>query len=620
MCGISGILRFNDLPIEETIAIKMRDAIAHRGPDSAGLWMQGRIALGHRRLSIIDLSDNASQPFTSADGRYTIIFNGEIYNYKEFVPELEKKGVKFHSASDTEVLLYLYIYYGAAMLNRLSGMWAVAIWDNVENNLFLCRDRMGVKPIYYSIYDNTLYFASEQKALFAAGVPCDIEERFLEELYYYRYIAGENTLFKNVFRLLPGHYMNITGNGKINTERYWHLGERAANINIEGSVYEWFEYNFNRSVRYRMVSDVPVGILLSGGLDSSSIAYSAAAQGYKNLDTFTIAFKEGDLNEAHLAEHLSAKLGFRSHSLFVEGDLLYDVLLKSVYAHDEPVIHQSDPHLVAIAAHSKDYVKVLLSGEGADELLGGYVRYKPLRYWNNLKLFSQFLNVPILKNTNRFSKLLRYLDGRSLDDAILLNASNFYPQGVYSEQLQESISYRKSILKEAKEYIGDDPVKQALYLDQHTYMSSLLDRNDRTTMAVGIECREPFLDANIVEGLMSLSASYFAIGKKGKYILLNSVGKNLPNEIRTFRKVGLGIPWERHLRENERFRAVLESINDSQVLNMGLFKDFDKNKIVKCFFAGDNSQRMLIRFFFFMRLWETEYFSKFQHGVVSKHL
>jgi len=612
MCGISGILSFNNTPVDKDIAIKMRDCIAHRGPDGAGLFIDKCIALGHRRLSIIDLSDNASQPFVSADGRYTISFNGEIYNYKEFIPELEKKGIKFHSSSDTEVLLYLYILYGPEMLNRLNGMWAFAIWDNVENTLFICRDRMGVKPVYYSIYNNTLYFASEQKALFAAGVPCTIEENFLNELFFYRYIAGENTLFKNVYRLLPGHYMNITADGKIDTQRYWHLGERATTHKIQENIYEWFEYNFNRSMRYRMVSDVPVGILLSGGLDSSSIAYSAAAQGYKNLDTFTISFKETDLNETHLAEQLSSELKFRSHTLLVEDDLLYDSLVKSVYAHDEPIIHQSDPHLLAIAGLSKDYVKVLLSGEGADELMGGYVRYKPLRYWNNLKLFSQFLNLPYVKNAERFRKLLRYLQNRSIDEAILLNASNFYPEETSQVLSDNSIAYRKSILNEAKEYVGSDPVKQALYLDQHTYLVSLLDRNDRTTMAVGIECREPYLDSNIVEGLMSLPASYFAIGKKGKHILLDSVGKNLPNEIRTFRKVGLGIPWERYLRDVPRYRDVLLSINDSEILNMGLFRDFDKAAIVKGFFAGDNSQKMLIRFFFFMRLWETEYYNKFK--------
>lgn len=620
MCGISGILSFNDSPVSRQVAIDMRDSIAHRGPDGAGLFINEKIALGHRRLSIIDLSDNASQPFVSPDGRYTMVFNGEIYNYKEFIPELEKKGVQFHSASDTEVLLSLYILYGTAMLNRLHGMWAFAIWDNVENSLFLCRDRTGVKPLYYAIHNNTLYFGSEQKALFTAGVPCVIQERFLEELFYYRYIAGENTLFANVFRLLPGHYMHVTSDGKITKQRYWHLGERSANTKIEGSVYDWFEYSFNRSVRYRMVSDVPVGILLSGGLDSSSIAYSAAAQGYKNLDTFTIKFQEHELNEAHLAEQLSAQLNFRSHTLQVEGDLLYDMLIKSVYSHDEPIIHQSDPHLVAIANYSKDYVKVLLSGEGADELMGGYVRYKPLRYWNNLKLASGVLRLPILKNTTRFNKLLRYLNSPSLDDAILLNASNFYPEGVYSEDLEDSIAYRRSILKEAKEYIGNDPVKQALYLDQHTYMPSLLDRNDRTTMAVGIECREPFLDVDLLEGLMSLPPSYFAIGKKGKHILLNSVGRHLPKEIQQFRKVGLGIPWDRHLRHDEPFRSILQSITDSEVLNMGIFRHFDKNKLLKRFFEGDNSQRMLIRFFFFMRLWEVEYFSKFKNGVASKHL
>ena len=611
MCGITGILRFDNTSIEESVVIKMRDSLAHRGPDGCGVFIDGNIAFGHRRLSVIDLTDNARQPFTSADGRYTITYNGEVYNYKEFIPELEARGVQFRSDSDTEVLLYMYIHYGPEMLSRLNGMWSFGIWDNAEKKLFLCRDRMGVKPMYYSNWNNALYFASEPKALFTAGVPLKLDESLFYELFIYRYIAGANTLFKNVFKLLPGHYMYVDVNGKTDTKRYWHLGKIAAKTKVEGDPYKWFQEQFNKSIRYRMVSDVPVGVLLSGGLDSSCVAASLAGQGYKGINTFTIRFLESNLNEAHLAENLAEKLGYQSHTLLVENDLLYDSLVKSIWAHDEPLIHQNDPQLVAIACYSKQYVKVLLSGEGADELMAGYIRYKPLKYWGQLKMFSLLLNLPFIKKKERIKKLNRYINNRSIDDAILLNASNFFPEEFGLSSNNGSIKYRKEMLEEAKQYAGDDPVRIALYLDQHTYMESLLMRNDRTTMAAGIECREPYLDYKLVEGLITLPISYFTKGKKGKNLLLESVGKSLPEEIRNFKKVGLGVPWERYLREQPKCREILLSVKDSEVLKMGLFAKLEKEKNIKAFFDGDNSQKLLVRFFFMMRLWEIEYFSKF---------
>ncbi|MBA3827738.1 MAG: asparagine synthase (glutamine-hydrolyzing) [Taibaiella sp.] len=613
MCGIAGLIRFDNKPINEELVTRMRDSLAHRGPDGAGTFIKRNVALAHRRLSILDLSDCASQPFTSADGRYTIIFNGEIYNYKEFIPELEEKGVKFRSTSDTEVLLYLYILYGSSMLLRLEGMWAFAIHDDADGSIFVCRDRLGVKPIYYAQWDNAWYFASEPKALFTIGVPLSVDENGLNELFFYRYIAGANTIFQGVFKILPGHFLILYADGRQTSERYWNLGERSAHVKLDADPMEWFEYNFNRSIRYRMVSDVPVGILLSGGLDSSAVAYSLASQGYKGINTFTIRFTESELNESVQAEKLAKSYGFDSHTLLVEDELLYENMVKAVWAHDEPLIHQSDPHLVAISAYSKSYVKVLLSGEGADELMGGYVRYKPLKHWDKVKAFSSLLDLPYAKDITRLHKLKRYLQNRTTDEAILLNASNFYPEEFFmnKDEAASNIYYRKQILQEAKEYMGSNYIKQVLYLDQHIYLQSLLDRNDRTTMAAGIECREPFLSSTIVEGLMSLPASYFVKDKKGKYILANSIGKQLPDYITNFKKVGLGVPWERYLRQKEEFRNVLLSIKDSNVLQMGLFKDMDKETLITQFFSGDDSQKMLIRFFFFIRLWETEYLAKF---------
>ena len=263
MCGINGILHLSNTIIDENQLLKMRDVLEHRGPDSAGFFIDKNIGLGHRRLSIIDTSSAGHQPFHSENGRYILVFNGEIYNYASFYPELESKGIKLKSGSDTEVLLKLFELYGLEMLSRLNGMFAFAIWDKEEKKLVLVRDRMGVKPLYYSFYQNTLYFASEQKALFVAGIPIQISNHGLEEYFFNRFVAGENTLYHNVNKLLPGHHMTIDANGNTKIIKWWNLKEEIQNHSPILNPKKWFEEIFFESVKLRMVSDVPLLVFYS---------------------------------------------------------------------------------------------------------------------------------------------------------------------------------------------------------------------------------------------------------------------------------------------------------------------------------------------------------------------
>jgi asparagine synthase (glutamine-hydrolysing) len=359
-----------------------------------------------------------------------------------------------------------------------------------------------------------------------------------------------------------------------------------------------------------MVSDAPVGLLLSGGLDSSSVACSLYRQDYKDIDTFTVRFRESAINESSLASDLSASYQFRSHNLLVEGKDLFDKLVTAAWSHDEPMIHSNDPHMVAISEFSKQYVKVLLSGEGADELMGGYVRHRTIKHWTFYKTVSLALSLPVAKRYARAQKLKRYINAcRNIEDAILLNASNLYPADF--GRANHLPAYRENIVKEARAFLGNDPVKAMLYLDQHTYMVSLLDRNDRSTMAAGIECREPFLDYELVEGLASLPSKYFVRGKKGKDILFNSVGRHLPEQIRQFRKIGFEVPWDRYFREDPMFREVICSIPQSDVLNKGMFRIFDKKQIIDSYLAGNDAQRALVRQLFLIKIWEDTYLKKF---------
>ena len=280
MCGICGILVHPGTALGIDTLQTMRDVIAYRGPDDSGLFAEGAIGLGSRRLAILDLSPRGHMPMVSEDGRYQMVYNGEIYNFRELRADLEARGVRFRTDTDTEVLLQLYISEGPAMLRRCNGMFALAIWDTYEQVLFLARDRLGVKPLYYALADRNFYFASEQKALFAAGCPAEFDETCWEELLYFRYVAGERTPYRNVRRLLPGHYAFVRGND-IQIHRWWAIEAQSVNdahgISRQAAI-EQFQSLFDDSIRLRRISDVPVGVLLSGGLDSGSIAATMARQ------------------------------------------------------------------------------------------------------------------------------------------------------------------------------------------------------------------------------------------------------------------------------------------------------------------------------------------------------
>lgn len=614
MCGINGILHLSSKLVDKNQLVKMRDVLAHRGPDDAGIFIEKNIGLGHRRLAIIDTSSAGHQPFYSENGRYVIVFNGEIYNYKDFYAELKDKGVALKSDSDTEVLLKLYELYGLEILPRLNGMFAFAIWDKEQKKLVLARDRMGVKPLYYSLYQSTLYFASEQKALFAAGIPIQISESGLEEYFFNRFVAGENTLYNHVNKILPGHYMTIYENGNSKTTKWWNLKEEIQNHETIANPKKWFEETFFESVRLRMVSDVPVGVLLSGGLDSGSILSSLYHQDYKNIQTFNIGFSEEKHNESYLAKNITEEYNYEYNSMKVEGDLLYDSLLESSYFQDEPLMHLNEPHLLAVSKLANAKVKVLLSGEGADELMGGYVRYKALRQPTLLKAISYLSNFNFLNNNPRFNKLLRYSKITNNSDLVLFNSTSIYPNDIhefYGEKKEPINEYRYQLLNEAKELYPNSLQRQALYFDQHTYMCSLLDRNDRCTMGASIECREPFLDQRLVAGLGTLDDNWLFSGKKGKYILKKTMQDKLPQDILNFKKIGLSVPWENQLLSNDKFKEELRNFAKSEIFSMPFLENLNGKKIVEQIEKGDKKIIPYIMPLFMLHIWQKKYFQKF---------
>ena len=615
MCGINGILHLqSQKKVDERVLTKMRDSLEHRGPDDQGLFIENNIGLGHRRLSILDVSKAGHQPFLSENGRYVMVYNGEIYNFKDFYPELKSNGFDIKTNSDTEVLLKLFELYGTKMLNRLNGMFAFVIWDKKEKKLTAIRDRMGVKPLYYSFYNETLYFASEQKALFIAGVPLKIAQNGIEEYIFNRFVAGENTMYENVQKVQAGYAMTIHESGKITSEKWWDLKKEIQNQHKIKNPVEWFRETFDESVKLRMVSDVPVGVLLSGGLDSSSILASLHHQNYKDIQTFNIGFKEKEHNESHLAKMLSEKFGYGFHTMQLEDENIYDLLVKSTYLQDEPIMHLSEPHLLAISQLAKPSVKALLSGEGADELMGGYVRYKALQHPTILSTIATIGHMDYFTSKPRYEKLSRYSKIKNDDDLVMYNGCNIYPEDIaktFGINNPPENEYRKQILEEAKYLYPNNLKRQALYFDQHTYLRSLLYRNDRCTMGASIECREPFLDQRLIIGLGSLDDKWLFTGKKGKFILKSAMEKRLPDEILKFRKIGLSAPWGDYITKIPAFKEELESFSKSDLFQMPYFRNIDATKLVKDLQKGDTRLIPYIMPLLMMHIWMKSYVDKF---------
>jgi asparagine synthase (glutamine-hydrolysing) len=615
MCGINGILHLqSQKKVDERILTKMRDSLEHRGPDDKGLFIENNIGLGHRRLSILDVSGAGHQPFLSENGRYVMVYNGEIYNFKDFYPELRSNGFDIKTGSDTEVLLKLFELYGTKMLNRLNGMFAFVIWDKQERKLTAVRDRMGVKPLYYSFYNETFYFGSEQKALFTAGIPLKIAKDGMEEYIFNRFVAGENTLYENIKKVLPGHILIVHESGKVENEKWWDLKTEIQNQQKIQNPVEWFRETFDDSIKLRMVSDVPVGVLLSGGLDSSSILASLNQQNYKDIQTFNIGFKEKEHNESHLAKMMSEKFNYGFNTMQLEDNALFEKLINSTYFQDEPIMHLSEPHILALAEMAKPSVKVLLSGEGADELMGGYVRYKALKYPSLLNTIGTIGHLDYFTKKPRYEKLARYSQIKDNDDLVLYNGSNIYPNDIaktFGITNPPKNEYRKQLLKDAKSLYPNNLRRQALYFDQHTYLCSLLDRNDRCTMGASIECREPFLDQRLIVGLGSLEDKWLFTGKKWKYILKSAMKERLPEEILNFKKVGLSVPWGDYLVKSPGFIEELESFSKSDIFKMPYFEHIDAKKLVLNLRKGDNKMISYIMPLFMMHIWLKTYANKF---------
>ncbi|HEY7913720.1 MAG TPA: asparagine synthase (glutamine-hydrolyzing) [Blastocatellia bacterium] len=629
MCGICGmaVSASSARTIEETRLRAMSDTLTHRGPDDAGIYISGKAGLAHRRLSIIDLG-GGHQPMANEDETVHIVYNGEVYNHAELRPDLEKRGHIYRSLSDTETIIHLYEEYGARAVERLRGMFAFAIWDQARQTLLLARDRLGIKPLYYSLSDDgTIFFASEIKALVEAGaVKPEINYNTLSDYLANRYTSGEETLFRGVKRLLPGHTL-IWHNGHAKIEQYWELSFRKSERPLTGSRYaEQFAEMFDTSVRLRLMADVPLGMFLSGGIDSSAIAAAMSRMVNDPIKTFSVAFAEREANELEYARIVAREFKTDHHEVVVSPEEFFDALPRLVYQEDEPIAHPSSVALYFVSRLAAGHVKVVLTGEGSDELLAGYGKYSRALY--NLKLgraYRVFTPAAFRRAVARRVEGAgaRSWPGRKLKRTFLclepeIEDIYFDNFSVFSRRAQQRLlttaarermpgidPYRTAI-----DYINasDAPsfLDQMLAADMKTYLHELLMKQDQMSMAASIESRVPFLDHKLVEFAASLPTSMKLRGLQTKYILRRAMKGKLPAQVLSRKKMGFPVPVGKWLRSD--FTHIIdEYVLSERARERGIFDHGYASELAARHKAGeDHTERLwaLINF----EIWQRRFF------------
>ena len=555
MCGINGIyLRNPDRPVDQTEVVRLRDLMIHRGPDDSGVYVDRDLALGHRRLSIIDLS-SGHQPMATPDQRYWIVYNGETYNYRALRRELEGRGCRFQTESDTEVVLNLYVEYGENCVSRMNGLFAFAIWDTHTRRLFIARDRLGIKPLYYADSDNGFVFGSEAKAVLASSYcrPA-INQDAVYEYFLFRAVTGEQTLFSGIRSVPPGHYMTVSEKTS-SIVKYWDGSpDPHSVVRSEEEAEERLEDLLVDAVKIRLMSDVPLGTFCSGGVDSSLVTAISAQASSSSINTFSVGFNETDYDESEYARAVSAKYGTSHHEIQLDGREYAKLLPDLVKLNDEPLNFANSIHIYAVSKLAKNHVTVVLTGEGADELFLGYPRYHVSRIASSARSVKWLANpllaaAAALLRDHRYNKLRHYLSV-SREDLVLLNAATAsvaQVESVLDDQLASALDYRRQILSSFDDEM--DMMTKLSVNDQKTYLVSILNRQDKMSMAASIEARVPFLDYRIVEFANGLRWRYKTSRSNTKEIVKRIALRYLPDEIVNRRKSGFGVPIAQYFRD-----------------------------------------------------------------------
>lgn len=588
MCGIAGFISKdkNAPPAEREILLdKMCRVIEYRGPDEQGLTVRGRAALGMRRLSIIDLK-TGQQPIYNEDGSMFIVFNGEIYNYRELKKELESLGHRFKTNSDTETVLRAYEEFGSACLEKLRGMFAFAIWNERDESLFIARDRVGKKPLFYALTpEGNFVFGSELKVLLTHGeIEKELDHSALDAFLTSGYVPEEFCIFKNVHKLAPGHFL-LFKDGKIRTEKYWDFNySKPENLKTEEEYAEKLRGLIRESVEIRLISEVPLGAFLSGGIDSSCVVGMMSQVSASPVKTFSIGFNEDTFDELKYAR-IAAKHFNTDHHEFVVTPDLVEIVDELAWHFDEPFADPSALPTFMVSKMARDFVTVVLSGDGGDELFAGYTRYVTDKKRSGLeklpRLVRRNLLAPLSASLPHGAKGKNYLYNISLEaieryiDSVShfgkLGKSALYSQDFLSNQNGSFGKSEELFRKIAESVSTGNPTDNLLYLDSKTYLpADILTKVDRMSMASSLEARVPLLDHKLIEFVTQIPTDLKLKGLETKYIFRKAVAQIVPDEILNRPKQGFGVPINEWINLQLRDR-IHETLSERKTLERGYF-------------------------------------------------
>ena len=624
MCGIAGFTQFDHKFGDDNTLVSMGNAIMHRGPDAGGVFSDEHIGLCHRRLSIIDLSESGNQPMESHNGRYIIVFNGEIYNFLELRKELELNDYPFRTHTDTEVLLALFELSGKEVLSKINGMFAFAIWDKEEETIFLARDRIGKKPLYYYRKDNDIVFASELKALLTIpDIPRSVRIDAVYDFFAYQYVPDPKTIFEGIYKLEPGHYLEISAD-KFIKKQYWDISFSSQNHDSEEKIKHDLQELLIDCTTKRMISDVPLGAFLSGGVDSSGIVALMALNSSSKVTTCTIGFDSEEFNETEFAKLIADKYQTNHHEL-TDHHNVEESLENIVSYFDEPF---GDPSLVPtfyVSELARKKVTVAIAGDGGDEVFAGYQKYTTDYIENNLrKLFPEFIRKKLFsplasvlegfnnKYCKKGSSLLRTL---SHDPAMGFYISNsqitdkLWNTIITDDTKQRLGSYHPSQL--TTDYYekcdGGDHLSKILYTDLKTYLpGGILVKVDRMSMANSLEVRAPILDYKLMEFAATIPSSLKYNKGEKKYILKEAFKEFLPDDILYRKKMGFNVPLADWLR-NE-----IRSLAESRLFNPGgglcdFFKEDEIRKLWEQHQSGAHDHSIPLWSMLMFQMWWDNY-------------
>jgi len=597
--------------VEREALVEMNQQIVHRGPDDAGLFLEGSVGLAMRRLSIIDVK-SGHQPISNEEGNVWIVFNGEIYNHQELRGELEARGHRYRTHSDTETIVHLYEEHGRDCVQYLRGMFAFVIWDARSQKLFAARDRLGIKPFYYLQDQEKFLFGSEIKTLLAyPGVRASFNRRILSEYLAFGYITGEETFFEGIRKLPPGHTLEFVQGGKWEMRQYWDLTADSEVRHPESYYVQTYREMLEQAVSSHLMSDVPLGVFLSGGLDSSTVAAMATKACGGPLQTFSVGYGERQYSELPYAQTVAKHLGSEHHEIVMTRRGFFDVLPKLIWHEDEPIVWPSSVSLFFVAQLARRHVTVVLTGEGSDETLGGYTRYA-WTLWNRRADSAYRAVAPaalraLLRRSVRSAPLGSALR-RKLEHTFLgrdgASWESFYFDNFYSafsgdEQaglLREGLSQKESTYDGSMgfwEKSSGSLLSRLLYTDIKTYLVELLMKQDNMSMAASIESRVPFLDHKLVEFAFSIPPQYSTRGMAGKCVLKKIAEDLLPPSIVHRRKLGFPTPWQGWL-AGRKLDELEQTLAGTRSLERGLFRPDAVRKLFAEHRAGlrDNSNRI----------------------------